>query len=106
MSQHHKAAKWSTHSPKLRKLIKAQLPLPCVDCGNAVLPEHRWDVGHRPGSEQRDGAAPTFENVGPSHRRNEHWPINCNQKAGGKAGAAVTNRAKRSRSQHVQTREW
>lgn len=89
MSRHHRAQKWTTHAPKLRALIAPQLPLPCVECGRPVLKEHKWQVGHR--TDAMDGGRPTLQNVGPVHSRSELWPVNCNQRAGGKRGAAVTN---------------
>ena len=70
------------------------------------MPEHKWDVGHRPGTQMRDGHAPTIDQVGPSHRKSELWPRNCNQIAGGKAGAAKTNLARRTLHQHPETRDW
>lgn len=101
MSQHHRAQKWSTHSPKLRKLITPQLPLPCVNCGRAVMPEHKWQVGHR--LDAAKGGRPTLSNVGPSHVKSELWPRSCNQIDGGKAGAAVTNRKRKA---DKGLREW
>ena len=67
------------------------LPLPCVDCGHLVTHDHQWQVGHKPGHEQMHGAAPTLANVGPSHRKSQAWPRNCNQIAGGRMGATVRN---------------
>lgn len=90
MSQHHRKQKWTTHSPKLRKLIEPQLPLPCVECGHPVRKEHKWQVGHR--TDAMDNGRPVLSNVGPVHSKSELWPRNCNQIAGGKRGAAVTNR--------------
>lgn len=89
MSKHHRAQKWTTHAPNLRKKLEAQLPLPCVNCGQPVLREHRWQVGHR--RDAALGGRPTLANVGPSHQRSELWPRNCNQIAGGKLGAAIVN---------------
>lgn len=89
MSQHHRAQKWTTHSPKLRKLIEPQLPLPCVNCGQPVMPEHKWQVGHR--QDAARGGRPTLANVGPVHVKSALWPRNCNQIAGGKLGARITN---------------
>lgn len=87
MSQHHRDQKWTSKAPKLRESIAAQLPLPCIDCGRAVTPDQAWQVGHRvPASE---GGRPTRENTGPTHTR-------CNQRAGGRLGAAKTNGARAS----------
>lgn len=92
MSRHHQAQNWSTHSPKLRVKLAAMLPLPCVDCGRLVTPDQKWQVGHRTAAAQ--GGQPTMANVGPSHVKSDTWPRSCNQKAGGKLGAAIANRSK------------
>jgi hypothetical protein len=104
MSQHHRAQKWSTHSPKLRKLHAAMLPQPCVECGQLVTRQDSWQVGHR--RDAGDGGAPTFANTGPVHRKSAHWPRNCNQIAGGKRGAAKTNATKRRDANSPDIRPW
>lgn len=96
MSQHHRAQKWSTHSPKLRKLIEPQLPLRCLDCPHPVMPGDKWQVGHRHGA--MDGGEPTLANTGPSHAWCPWCQRACNQSAGGKRGAQITNRRRRNRS--------
>lgn len=113
MSRHHRAQKWSTHSPKLREKLTALMranggALPCVECGRPVLLDvHRWQVGHR--QDAGKGGAATLGNVGPVHcksfdeRGRTTWPRNCNQIAGGKAGAAITSARRRARSE---TRPW
>lgn len=89
MSRHHRAQHWTTHAPKLRKLIAPLLPLPCVNCGRPVLPEHRWQVGHR--KDAALGGRPTFANTGPAHAK-------CNNSAGGKLGARITNAKRAARA--------
>lgn len=80
MSRHHRAAKWSTKSKKLRPRIAATLPRPCVECGKPVLPGQQWDVAHH-----RDLAlGGDVRSVGPAHR-------SCNRSAGGRLGAAIAN---------------
>lgn len=112
MSQHHRRQKWTTHAPKLRKVIEAQLAaagaLPCVDCRRPVLHGvHRWQVGHI--DDAARGGKPSISNVGPSHSKtfgpdgSTLWPRNCNQIAGGKLGASVTNSRRRA-SQDI--RPW
>lgn len=96
MSRHHRAQKWTTHSPKLRAKLKPQLPLPCVNCPHAVMPDDEWQVGHR--QDAAFGGRPTLANVGPSHSYCRACRKRCNQVAGGKIGAALTNgRRKASR---------
>jgi hypothetical protein len=82
MSRHHRAQKWTTHSPKLRKLIDAQLPLPCIACHRAVNPGDTYHVGHR--QDAALGGRPTSANTGPVHP-------GCNLRSGGKLGARITN---------------
>lgn len=98
MSQHHRAQNWPTTSRKLRPQIEAMLPLPCVDCGHLVTRDHKWDVGHRPGHEASRYEPATLNTVGPSHRRSEAWPVNCNQIAGGRQGAAISNAKRRNKT--------
>jgi 5-methylcytosine-specific restriction endonuclease McrA len=87
MSRHHVAQQWSTHAPKLRKLIEPQLPLPCVNCGRPVTRDQTWQVGHR--HDAALGGRPTIANCGPAHK-------SCNLKAGGRLGAAITNPGRRA----------
>lgn len=83
MSRHHRAQKWTTHSPKLRAAIAPQLPLPCVNgCGKPVFPDQKWQVGHRQGAAR--GGLPTLQNCGPAH-------VRCNLSDGGREGARVVN---------------
>jgi len=93
MSRHHREQRWTTHAPKLRKVIAPQLPLPCIDCGHAVTPDMTWQVGHRHAASA--GGRPTVENTGPSHTYCPTCKRKCNQSAGGRLGAAVTNARRR-----------
>lgn len=104
MSQHHRKQKWTTHSPRLRKQHEAMLPQPCVNCGQLVTRQDKWQVGHR--RDAMDGGAPTFANTGPVHVKSPTWPRNCNQIAGGKRGAAVTNASKRATTRQPDIRAW
>lgn len=98
MSRHHRAQKWTTHSPKLRKKLAPMLPLPCVNCGRPVLPEQKWHVGHR--LDAMNGGRPTLANVGPAHAK-------CNLRAGGKLGAAVSNaRRRKPRPSNSAEMQW
>jgi hypothetical protein len=94
VSQHHRKQKWTTHSPKLRKLITPLLPLRCVNCPHPVTEDMTWQVGHR--LDAALGGTPTMENAGPSHTMCPWCKKRCNQVAGGKLGAAMTNRAKQA----------
>lgn len=80
MSQHHRAKHWPKVSKKARERVAATLPAPCVECGHMVTASQRWHVGHRrPLAQGGD-----VNDYGPAHSR-------CNEVAGGKLGAAVTN---------------
>jgi len=89
VSRHHRAQKWSTHSPKLRALIQPQLPLPCARCGKPVMPTDKWHVGHIQDAEH--GGAPVYSNVRPEHAR-------CSNRSGGKRAAQIVNARRRNQS--------
>lgn len=113
MSIHHRRQKWSTHQPKLKEQLTAMMQaaggaLPCVNCGQPViLGRHKWQVGHR--RDAALGGRPSLGNVGPTHSKTFDqagrtvWPRNCNQIAGGKLGASITN-GKRRAAQDI--RPW
>ncbi|WP_223693779.1 hypothetical protein [Leifsonia poae] len=105
MSQHHKNQKWSTHSPKLRKLIEPMLPAQCLNCPHPVTPEDKWQVGHR--RDAALGGEPTIENAGPTHAWCPACRRRCNQRAGGQLGARIrtANNVSRSRAQK-DIRSW
>lgn len=77
MTSYHAGAEWKRFTSKARPIIKAQLPLPCVNrCGHLVYPEQKWHVGHLPGHDRAlTHERPSLETVGPSHQR-------CNTQAG------------------------
>lgn len=91
MSRHHRAIKHNTATRRLRPEIEAMLPLPCVEgCGRLVEKGQDWHVAHLTPASR--GGRTARDNVGPAHAR-------CNQRAGGRLGAAVVNarRARHSR---------
>lgn len=98
MSRHHRAQKWTTHSPKLREQHTATLPRPCIcGCGKVITretPRADWHVGHR--RDAALGGNPTFANTGPILAGH-------NLRAGGRLGARIVN-AKRRRAQDI--RPW
>jgi hypothetical protein len=99
MSEHHRTPAWRKIQREYRPVIKAQLPMRCIQprCqrGGTVRPDDPFDVGHRVdaakakamGWAEHEINAP--ENLGPAHR-------GCNRSDGGRAGAAKTN-ARRER---------
>ena len=95
MSQHHRAQKSDQRTAR----SCARRSPPCCPCraSSAVAPVTRdmtWHVGHRQAAVQ--GGRPTMANCGPAH-------ASCNLKAGGKLGAAITNRKRPSAKD---TRPW
>lgn len=93
MSRHHRAANWSTTTQRLRPKYQ-----PIVDSGNAVcgrchlpiMPGQRWDIGHITDlSSGLPGAGYQTE-----HAMKRDCPKGGNRSAGGKLGAAKTNRGK------------
>lgn len=85
MSRQHHTAEWSRFTRRARPIIRAMLPLPCVDCGRPVLPEQTWQVGHIVAAAH--GGTMSLDNVGPSHGGKG----GCNQRAGGRIGAQLSN---------------
>jgi hypothetical protein len=89
MSRHHIAAGWSTISARMRPIIAAQLPLPCINpkagCPGLVQQGQLWDVAHV--GDLATGGDPS--QVGPAHRH-------CNRSAGGKLGASMANANRRA----------
>lgn len=73
-------------STSARALWATKLPLPCSKCGRPVLPTQRWHVDHV--IPRWAGGALGPENQWPAHGA-------CNEGAGGKRGAQITN-ARRS----------
>lgn len=74
-------------SHNARKHCRAMLPAGCMSCGGIITledPESSWHAGHI--QDRAQGGADTPSNYAPEHAR-------CNTSAGGKLGAAITNRA-------------
>lgn len=101
MSRHHRAQKWTTHMPKLRKMLEPKLPLRCLNCPHPVTRDQRWQVGHI--LDAALGGKAKASNVGATHAWCPTCLKRCNQVAGGKLGAAVTN-SKRAKRQDI--RPW
>lgn len=85
MTAFHRSSRWAKFARKVRPVIQASLPAPCVNafvwagCRGVVHPDQKWDVAHRV-SHHRDPFAPlSIEMVGPGHTK-------CNRIAGGKEG--------------------
>lgn len=89
MTAFHRSKEWLSFSRKVRPIIEAQLPLPCVQgCGWPVLPGQRWDVSHLVSHHLNPFQPLTIEYVGPGHRH-------CNRSDGGKEGRAKQLQKKR-----------
>lgn len=87
MSALHRTPAWKALTRKARPILRAQLPLPCVNrcrLGGIVTPGQQFDVAHLPGHEGLIG----LEHVGAAHTA-------CNRSDGGRHGAALTNGRRR-----------
>lgn len=86
----HKSKEWMRVSRQVRKIVDAQLAagneVRCIGCGWPIMPDQRYDVGHR--IDDMDGGSLELSNLGPQHRGE-------NRRAGGRRGAAITNRSSR-----------
>lgn len=89
MSQHHRSSKHTSRAPSVRAQVAATLPRRCTDCPHVVDTTMRWQLGHRVPAWR--GGQTTFENCGPAHAYCPWCKRACNQVAGGRMGAAVTN---------------
>jgi 5-methylcytosine-specific restriction endonuclease McrA len=56
--------------------------MPCVNCGGAVLPGEKWEVGHIIPASQ--GGQTILSNTGPAHYR-------CQRLEGGRLGSRIVN---------------
>lgn len=108
MSDHHKHATWRKVLYVQKPRIAATLPAPCVECKRPVTPEHQWQVGHivsvalakRMGWTREQINAPS--NLGPVHSGRG---MRCNQRAGGRLGAQITN-AKKTKTEDRRLLPW
>lgn len=100
MSEHHRTVEWRAIQRALRPILAAQLPQPCVDCGQFVHAEQKWQIGHivpaaigkRSGWTNEQINDPS--NLGPTHTKARGQRA-CNQISGGRLGAAMTNQKKK-----------
>jgi 5-methylcytosine-specific restriction endonuclease McrA len=83
---HRTTASLALHK-KMRPLIAATLPSPCIQCHRPVLPDHPWQVGHILDAALHPDLALDPSNLGPVHRV-------CNARAGGKLGTAIQGKRK------------
>lgn len=90
MTAHHKTAEYFRASRRLRRILQPRIDagefVACVNCGRAVQPGQRWDVGHI--IDVYRGGSDDLTNMGAAH-------VRCNRSAGGRAGATRTHRASR-----------
>jgi len=103
MSQHHQTPEWSKAVRVNRPRIEATLPAPCVDCGRPIQRGDRWQVGHIVSAAEAKAQGWTMaqinapSNLGPTHTKAPGQRA-CNQIAGGKIGAAISNEKARTSS--------
>lgn len=82
MTAHHRTPAWQRFTARVRPIIRASLPAPCVNrChyGGIVHEGERFDVAHIVPPEY--GGEDTIDNVGPAHPK-------CNRSEGGARGRA------------------
>lgn len=83
-------AKWGgSKSTEARKRIRAMLPAPCWRCGTIINPddpESSWHAGHEQDRHETEALGLPEAETLPECAK-------CNLSAGGKAGAAITNRS-------------
>jgi hypothetical protein len=91
MTAFHRSSRWAAFTRKVRPILSAQLPAPCVNaftwdgCAGVVMPGQAFDVSHII-SHNVDPAQPlSLEMVGVAHTR-------CNRRAGGREGRAKQQR--------------
>lgn len=93
MTTFHRSSRWSSFSKKARPIIKAALPLPCVNayawegCTGVVYPHEQFDVAHIISHHLDPFSALDMSSVGAAHSR-------CNRRAGGREGRAKQLKAK------------
>lgn len=90
MSRHHDASGHVAKAYRIRSVLAATLPSPCLEgCGRMVTREEKWHVAHIIPAAL--GGQTTLENVGVAH-------ASCNTRAGAKLGNAIARGARQSES--------
>lgn len=94
-----KGRRWGGNdSAKARAIVAPTLPRPCTRCGETVTADMKWHADHI--LEDVFGGTSTPDNLGPAHKH-------CNESAGGKIGAAMTNGFKQAQDQRREvTVKW
>jgi hypothetical protein len=99
MTAHHRTPEWSRTTRAVRPRMQAAIDAgsaACIDCGRPIFPGQRWQVGHIVSVAQAKAQGWTVQqmnaptNLGPSHAKSRGQKA-CNQIAGGKIGAAISN---------------
>jgi 5-methylcytosine-specific restriction endonuclease McrA len=85
VSRHHQASKHTTKEYRIRPILAAMLPAPCVECGQLVTPDQAWQVAHIVPAAM--GGDTTLDNCRPAHR-------SCNARAGAQLGNALARKAR------------
>lgn len=107
MTAHHRTPEWGATTRRMRPIIKAALPARCVDCGRLIYPEQKWQVGHIVSAAHGIRAGWTTaqindpSNLGPTHAKGPGQKA-CNQIAGGKLGAQISNAKRVAKTRRFQ----
>jgi len=90
MSAHHQDPTYRRNANIVRRHVKAEhaagRAVTCIRTGRPILPGQPFDIGHIIDASR--GGTHDLGNLGPEHRR-------PNRSAGGRLGAATTNRTSR-----------
>ena len=96
MSEHHRTPGWQKFTGRVRPIIAATLPAPCVQprCryDGIVHEGQSFDVAHIISPDL--GGEDTVDNVGPAHPK-------CNRSDGGRVGAAITNAKRKTEKREL-----
>jgi hypothetical protein len=107
MSGIHQTKEWQALCRKLRPEFTRSVEsgtAVCINCGRVILPHEKWAFGHRMDASIYPEHALAAWNIGTTHHGSK-GRLTCNQKAGGRLGAAKTNRA-RKRKTEGELPEW
>lgn len=101
MTKPHQDPQYQKNSRLLRRKVqadhKAGRAVWCIGCGREIQSTQAFDVGHI--IDAAKGGSHDLSNLGPQHRKE-------NRRAGGKAGATITNRRRGVSREARRLPEW
>ena len=87
MSRYHETTRHVAKASRIRPMIAASLPAPCLECGAIIYPGEKWHVAHI--TPAALGGDTTLDNCRAAH-------VSCNTSAGATLGNALHRRARRA----------